>query len=96
MMRLTSSIILQNVSRLAPGPTVVGAAIDQAYAGYHRLFSFVVNIIFMKPLHAFTFTVTAAGLMIIAGLLANDTVVVACEPYESQVRCSARAAALVK
>lgn len=50
----------------------------------------------MKPLHAFTFTVTAAGLMIIAGLLANDTVVVACEPYESQVRCSARAAALVK
>ena len=51
--------------------------------------------IMMKPIHAFTLTATAAGMMIIAGLIANNTVVISCEYQESQQMCAARAARLV-
>lgn len=50
----------------------------------------------LTPARAFLLTITAAGMMIAAGLIANNTVVIACENHETQTTCAARAARLVK
>ena len=49
----------------------------------------------LTPVRAFMLTISAAGMMIIAGLIANNTVVISCEAHETQQICAARAARLV-